>query len=148
MWQPWASLVVNINPKTGEAFKSIETRGQRTWKFDETILIYACKRWTPEQVLLCKSLYFEEAIDTFSNFCDMPRGVIIGAVDIVDCIPVEMITNMDAHEKAFGDYSPSRFGWILENPRLFEIPLPFSASQGWNKYTCPPDWIKNNINKQ
>ncbi len=36
-------------------------------------------------------------------------------------------------ERAFGDWSPGRFGWILRNPVLFDKPIPAKGAQGfWN----------------
>jgi len=30
-----------------------------------------------------------------------------------------------------GDYSPGRFAWVLENPVMFNLPIPARGQQGW-----------------
>ena len=57
---------------------------------------------------------------------------VIGTVEIVDCVPVEEI--MDAlteQEKLWGDYSPGRFAWVLQNPVMFDKPISARGQQGW-----------------
>ena len=38
-------------------------------------------------------------------------------------------------EKAFGDYSPGRYGWLLSDPVQFAEPIPAKGKLGiWNYY--------------
>jgi hypothetical protein len=46
---------------------------------------------------------------------DLPRGVVIGTVEIVDCMP-------DGH---------GGFAWVLRNPRRLATPFPWRGSAGW-----------------
>lgn len=46
---------------------------------------------------------------------------IIGVVDLVGCIPVE---DVPPDERAWGDFTPGRFAWRLERPRLLRRPAP------------------------
>ena len=59
-------------------------------------------------------------------------GAVVGAVEIVDCVPVEEIMHtLTERERALGDYSPGRFAWVLRNPIMFEKPIPARGQQGW-----------------
>lgn len=59
-------------------------------------------------------------------------GAVVGTVEIVDCVPVEEIMDkLTPLEMALGDYSPGRFAWVLENPVMFNLPIPARGQQGW-----------------
>ena len=59
-------------------------------------------------------------------------GAVVGTVEIVDCVPVEEITDtLTDQERLLGDYSPGRFAWVLQNPIMFEKPIPARGKQGW-----------------
>lgn len=63
------------------------------------------------------------------------RGAVIGTVEIVDCVPVEEVLNtLTDRERLLGDYSPGRFAWVLENPIIFDEPIPAKGQQGWWKW--------------
>lgn len=34
-------------------------------------------------------------------------------------------------ERVLGDYSPGRFAWVLQNPVMFDKPIPARGKQGW-----------------
>ena len=62
----------------------------------------------------------------------MPRGAVLGTVEIVDCVPVEeIIHTLSERERLLGDYSPGRFAWVLKNPVAFSMPVPAKGKQGW-----------------
>lgn len=59
-------------------------------------------------------------------------GAVLGTVEIVDCIPVEtLIDKISEQERLLGDYNPGRFAWVLQNPVMFDKPIPARGSQGW-----------------
>lgn len=59
-------------------------------------------------------------------------GAVIGTVEIVDCVPVEEIENtLTERERILGDFSPGRFAWVLQNPVMFDTPIPARGQQGW-----------------
>ena len=49
LWQPWCSLCVEIDPKTGQPYKTIETRGWQSPKslIGQRIALHAAKRRPP-----------------------------------------------------------------------------------------------------
>lgn len=59
-------------------------------------------------------------------------GAVIGTVEIVDCVSVEEIVNaLTERERLLGDFSPGRFAWVLQNPVMFDTPIPARGQQGW-----------------
>lgn len=139
LWQPWASLIV-----TGA--KKIETRSWNT-NVRGRIAIHAAQKKdnyilslinSPEiQVgLKVYNLYRKGmgdghiwAKDIISTF-----GCVLGTVEITDCVPVEKIfDNLSVQEHLFGNYGSDRFAWILQNPVMFDVPIPAKGAQGfWN----------------
>ena len=74
------------------------------------------------------------ALQHENPFCNEPlyRGMIIGTVEIVDCVPVEkVIDTLTERERLLGDYSPGRFAWKLHDPRPLPYPIPAKGKQGW-----------------
>lgn len=144
--QPWASLVV-----TGH--KTIETRSWAT-KYRGELLIHASKKIPTDPQLyinihdLCTKSGFE------SNWHKLPFGAIIGKVNLVDVQRMEsgiehfmQHSNSDNEkEYAFGDWREGRYAWHLENPILFNTPIPAKGQLNlWNfdieKYL---EHLKNN----
>jgi hypothetical protein len=63
----------------------------------------------------------------------MPRGVVLGICYLTDCMPVEKAWvhhRMTPAEAAFGDYSPGRFAWLLEDMKPFVKPVPAKGALG------------------
>jgi hypothetical protein len=132
--QPWASLIVL-------GHKKIETRSWNT-KHRGEIYIHASQS-TKGLKMLDRFPYESinnhlEDIDMLGNF-DFPLGAIIGKVNLVSTIPTSTVNiiNCDGvnhqsgkswkffkQELAFGDYSPNRYGWLLDNPVAFDKPIP------------------------
>lgn len=62
----------------------------------------------------------------------LPRGVVLGTVEIIGCVRVEQIRdNLTMLQRAFGDFSDGRYAAILANPILFARPIPATGQQGW-----------------
>ena len=115
--QPWASMIVR-------AGKDIENRDWPT-KFRGRILIHAAKG--------CTRMEFEDAIE-FGEACihrpinadlaTIPRGGIIGSVEIVDCV-----TASDS------PWFVGRYGFVLRDPQR----LPFTPWKGQLGFFEVPD---------
>lgn len=112
--QPWAWLILH-------AGKDIENRDWHT-NFRGRILVHASKGMTRDE--------YEDALDTahaisrthpfpsgltMPAFEDMPRGGIVGSVEIVDCVADS------ASPWFFG-----RYGFVLRDPKV----LPFAPYKG------------------
>ena len=150
LWQPWASLVVC-------GAKKIETRSWST-NIRGTVAIHAAKRhpdWFKRDTYGCTKL--EDALVSlwgswgWNQYDELPRGCILGTVEIIEVYPIVSQTNIEGrpfeaafydddvrvsvtgNELLFGDYTPGRFAWILENPVMFDKPIPAKGQQGfWN----------------
>jgi hypothetical protein len=135
LYQPLAASVVY-------GFKKWETRGFRT-KYRGELLIHASKN---------EEYFFRLGFDPFTKFFDgknieLATGAIIGKVDLVDCISTEEWFDMTIREKwtnsqvmdeiGFGNYDAKRFAWKLENPVVFEKPIPARGSLSlWSFHQC------------
>lgn len=135
--QPWATLLA-----TGK--KRLETRSWKT-NYRGEILIHAGKKdhtlrgicqmtdeaW--ERVLLAFGLH-----NTFDRFEKFPTGAIIGKAKLVNCVQIdsltaELIRKQHPDEYAFGDFTPGRYAWVMEDAVIFDNPIPASGKQGlWN----------------
>ncbi len=145
--QPWASLVVL-------GHKKIETRSWNT-KYRGELLIHASAGKKENQ----RTTYLDFQQQFFNlelpRFKDLPFGAIIGKVNLIDTFKIEEaetiinhnedlfgisdITDNDAwikaveQEKAFGDYSEGRYGWLFSEPVIFNPPVPAKGSLSiWN----------------
>ena len=115
--QPWASLVV-------KGAKKIETRSWAT-PYRGTLLIHASMG--KKALWLLDNPPFSHY---FSNKADMTHGCIIGQVTLTAIIKMEdfnlspeRLELLTLEEKAFGDYSNGRFGWLLADPVEYEVPI-------------------------
>lgn len=145
MYQPWATLVVI-------GAKKWETRSWAT-KYRGQMLIHASKRFDGYNQRLAKEEPFFTAL--LNQAC--PTGMIIGKVDLADCITTDewMLANTEPmkegqkrtskmgiarmliglkesswKEHAFGDFSYRRYAWKLDNPVKFDKPVPARGSLG------------------
>jgi hypothetical protein len=109
--QPWAFLIAC-------GIKDIENRSWET-NYRGRIYIHAGQRFDPNALieLLEMGMSLARALMLHSN--QVARGMIIGEVDIVDCIT-------SSNSKWF----KGKFGWVLANPELYEKPIPYKGKLG------------------
>lgn len=72
-------------------------------------------------------------ISSIEDIARLPHGAIVGEVTLVDCVPIEQLygSSYDTRqERAFGDWSPGRFGWIMAYKRAFANPINVRGKQG------------------
>jgi len=134
LWQPWASLV-------SIGAKQCETRAWPT-QHRGLLAIHAAKRWTDEQEQLCFSEPFIKVLktlnpviaETATSQFDLPLGCIVAVVELKGCYHTEAFALGDSqiseNERAFGDWSPGRFVWRLENMMRLAEPIPCVGRQG------------------
>lgn len=150
--QPWASLIV-------QGHKKIETR---TWatKYRGPLLIHAAQKGSPAHFELCQQPFFREAlkgarITKMKNWGSLPFGAIIGQVNLVGTKPTDEMWalkfngplpgwedeegnvrnyELTRQERAFGDYSPGRYGWLLSDPVVFDSPIDAKGRLGLWEY--------------
>jgi len=125
LWQPWASLMA-VGAKT------IETRSWPT-SYRGLLAIHASKRLVlPNDPEFLKAVRDLGLLDQ-----ELPLGVILGTVELYDCIPVKKATatffQEPVKEILFGDWSPGRWLWLTQNFKRFDTPVPARGMQGlWN----------------
>jgi len=146
LWQPWASLLVL-------GTKKIETR---SWYSSHRgpLLIHAAKRKVKSELADCFWLFgaaLHEIVESESDMFNLPFGAIIGSVEMVDCRRTESFRSVlepdsidkrhrignesplphsSWSERELGDFNYGRFGWVMENPVRFEMPIPYKGQQG------------------
>lgn len=137
LWQPWASLM-----QTGA--KTIETRSRST-NHRGPLLICAAKRMNLAEVLpILGTVEFQAGLaplvgkpldlahPTWAGVSihDLPLGVALAVVNLVDCRHTEYMTpsEIDA-ERPFGDFTRGRYAWITTNLRPLVRPVPVVGHQ-------------------
>lgn len=78
-------------------------------------------------------IFAEAGLHGDNDILNLPYGAVVGKVTLVNCLPLEELEGyaLDTpRERAFGNWSPGRYGWILSNPLLFEKPIPARGKQG------------------
>jgi hypothetical protein len=119
------------------------------------VAIHAAKKWNKELEQLCLTEPFQKALGRagyplLSHESFLPRGAIVGTVDVLgyvqfqpDCMIVrrwmagnagkvgagERMDLPGQTERAFGDYMPGRWGYVLRNPRRLVYPVPCVGRQ-------------------
>lgn len=132
--QPWASLIAC-------GAKKIETRSWPT-KYRGKIAIHAGKKEYAGGMI-----YFNTFLRYQNMFLDEEEfiyGSVIAIADLVDCLKIINGNRLDGapfyeeqfeiakREIPFGNYTPGRYAWILDNVRPIE-PVPAKGMQRiWN----------------
>lgn len=124
IYQPWASLILGRK-------KMYETRGYKT-DYRGRMLICSSRMDNPDLRTICKQHLFKAALEElgFDNPEKLPRGFLLGSVELVGCFPVHDMPSITKRELAFGDFMKGRFAWALARPIVLVVPLPFAGKQG------------------
>ena len=122
--QPWASLIVM-------GVKTIETRSWTT-AYRGPLLIHASLRRSGAAFAVVPP--FNKYI---ADYEALPRGYIIGEVNLVDVMRVEMLPistdslrSRTLEENAFGDFTKGRWAWILEDAVAWDEVVPATGKLG------------------
>jgi hypothetical protein len=123
VFQPWASLLVGGG-------RRYETRG---WApaHRGVLGIHASRKFPYDWQLRCEREPVKSALRAlgFASRLDLPRGVLLGTVELVDVIPADRV-NLEEGEQAFGDFRPGRYAWKVANPTPLAIPLRMGGRLG------------------
>lgn len=150
--QPYASLIAI-------GAKKIETRSRKT-SYRGRLAIHAGKGpgslgWM-QMYHLCQHVEpFKSVLNLSGHPADaLPLGAIIATCELIDCQPiVDGQTSFGCHtndhdywyeltdqERAFGDYTPGRYAWIIADLRTLYIPIPAKGAQGLWNWQQPEGW--------
>jgi hypothetical protein len=135
MTQPWASLVA-----IGE--NSIETRSWST-RHRGPLVIHSAKGFPADARQLCSETPYRQMLARHghTSVSTLPIGAIIAVAELVDVMQFTRGSlrevrararagELPEHEADFGDFSPGRFGWVLENVRALRDPIPARGMLG------------------
>lgn len=154
VWQPSASLIAMD-------LKHFETR---SWKTDYRGPLLICaslhKMSEEEKSAISENMpdeikgYFRSDFERFleahhrsdSTMCaeyELPFGKAVCLVDLVDCMPANLIyeARFGKVEVALGDFGFGRWAWELKNPRTFE-PFPVRGKQGIFDVEVPDNFLE------
>jgi hypothetical protein len=141
--QPWATLVAI-------GAKRLETRSWRT-DYRGPIAIHSSKRFTRAEQEICENRTFRAALIGHR----LVTGCIVATATLRGCFATPaagvkrreypfagLVLPPDEPERSFGDFSPGRYAWLLEDVRELAEPIPAKGSLGlW-------DWDDNAIEGQ
>jgi len=146
--QPYATLI-------SLGMKKIETRSWPT-SYRGPLAIHAATGLGPVGgnaglFRLCSVEPFASALRIWHAYAPsypevwLPRGAIVAVCKLVACRPIVQELNGDAtilsddmlsftpilgNERAFGDYSPGRYAWLLADVRALPAPIPARGALG------------------
>lgn len=134
--QPWATLMAI-------GAKRIETRSWPTHRRG-LLAIHAAKGFPRDAIALCHEEPFESVLKAAGIRvpADLPRGAIVAVANLHQVGRIfrrlgtgeVYVTGQDlpvtGDELAFGDYTPGRFGWLLEDVRALPEPIPCRGALG------------------
>lgn len=125
--EPWATLVAHGK-------KQWETRGWKT-PYRGPIAIHASKGMPGDCMDLCHEEPFRSTLAACgitgpADFYDATRGKILAVADLTNCVLVTPTNAPGEPEYSFGDYTPGRWMWRIENVRLLDTPVPCKGSLG------------------
>lgn len=107
--QPWASLLA-------EGLKEFETRSWGT-SYHGEIAIHASKTAPPKDVHVGSSIA-------------QPRGVIIAVATLYRCYLTQNVEGISDFEREWGDWTPGRWAWALQDVRKLTKPVPANGALG------------------
>ncbi len=137
LYQPWASLC-------SSGAKKYETRSWAT-DYRGPIAIHAGMKKPSSIWRVIEGIIDEVRADLgIVDPDNLPRGEIIAIAELVDCRIIGLRDDKEitlvglggkedicvrGNEIKFGDYTPGRFGWILENVQVLKNPIPVKGHQ-------------------
>jgi len=123
--QPWASLIIR-------GAKRYETRSWST-NYRGPLLISSSKKFPDVARQICLQDPFATALDIWDekSLDTLPLGCILGRINLTAVVPAaEVHAKLDDDERAFGDFTPGRFAWLMEDALAFDPPIPWRGSLG------------------
>lgn len=122
LWQPWAELI-------SRGLKQFETRSFPCEKFGEIAIHAAKKKFDSGKY--SQELRTQMLMDEVDPYW-LKYGVVLCIADIVACVQIDTGRNhVSQRELTYGDWSPGRYAWRLENIRPLPEPIPLKGMQGF-----------------
>jgi hypothetical protein len=127
LWQPWASAIAL-------GLKQYETRGWKT-SYRGPLAIHAAKRSVDGMITsaMIQDL-LERGVVKWRGLPALPLGCIVATCRLVDFIPTSFANRgpliITEQERRWGDWSPCRWAWRLEDVRPLVEPFACRGKQG------------------
>ena len=124
IYQPFATLIA-IGAKT------FETRRWRTLHRGK-IAIHAAKKMPPRMWnLFWQDPFYKHLKDAgVRDPTRLPRGAVVCVAELTDCIDTSLAKDIPADERSFGNWTPGRYAWKLENIQRLPTPIDARGQQG------------------
>ena len=131
--QPYATLIA-IGAKRSET---------RSWptRYRGPLAIHAARVLEAQARALCSREPFRSALARagYNGPDALPLGAVVATCRLVDCLPTGAhadhppahLPPADSAERAFGDYAPGRYLWLLEDVVSVSPPRPARGKQGF-----------------
>jgi len=130
LWQPWATLIA-----LGE--KHYETRHWVTPYRGPLVIHAAARKVRPDELNL-------QILDTLGahglEIDDLPLGAglcVVNMTKVWNTTTLVTFAGLDIKERSFGNYTPGRYAWQLDNLRVFPQPIPAKGEQGLWEWRLP-----------
>jgi activating signal cointegrator 1 len=137
LMQPWASLVA-----TGA--KRLETRSWQT-RYRGKLAIHAAKAFPTNARQLCRQEPFRTVLAQagISGPEQLPTGAVLATCELVTIVrggrpaalAVAALLPVSPHELWFGDFSPGRYAWVLDEVQALLEPIPARGALGLWQWT-------------
>lgn len=129
LWQPWASAIA-IGLKTNET---------RSWStaYRGPLAIHAAKTDNEEIREFWAWKACAPLRERFGRFENLPRGAIVATCRLEEVLHTTDVDGLTEQEKAFGNYSPGRYAWVLTEVLALPTPIPVRGSQGLFEWHAP-----------
>jgi hypothetical protein len=124
LFQPWATLIAIGG-------KQYETRSWST-PYRGRLAIHAGRTFGWEGAKLMTVEPFRSVLHAAGIHIpsQLPRGFILATCRLVDCVRTEDIAGgLSDQEWAFGDYTPGRFAFNLDDVQALAVPIPARGYQ-------------------
>lgn len=118
--QPWASLIAIGS-------KCVETRSWPT-HYRGPLAIHAGKTSINPDRIMWATEYLSIS---YSDPKRLPLGQVVALATLADVQPITEASTPDEPERFFGDYTPGRFAWYLEDVRPLTLPI---AAKGGRRF--------------
>ncbi len=115
--QPYATLLVL-------GAKRLETRPWQT-AHRGPLAVHAARA-------LCRQEPFRSLLRAggVADWSDLPRGAVVGAVELTGCVRVEDLPPPEEPEASLGDFAPGRWVWHVRRALRLPQPLPARGRLG------------------
>jgi activating signal cointegrator 1 len=137
LMQPWASLVAI-------GAKRLETRSWTT-RHRGKLAIHAARNFPGHARQLCRQEPFRSVLARagISDPGELPRGMVLATCELTDIVrggrpaalAVAALLPVSPHEVWFGDFSPGRYAWVLDDVQPLAEPVPARGALGLWEWT-------------